>query len=81
MQKLIEEIRKRNILRAVAAYAVVAWLIIQVVIAIFPVFGVPDWATTMAVALAIVGFPICIVISWFYEWTPEGIMANDAGDY
>ena len=36
---LISELKRRNVIRVGAAYVVTAWLIIQVVETIFPVYG------------------------------------------
>lgn len=35
---LLNELKRRNVIRVATAYAVVAWLIIQVVKTIFPVY-------------------------------------------
>ncbi len=80
MRRLFDQLKRRNVLRASAGYAVVAWLIIQVVDTIFPILGVPAWVTTMVVMLIIIGFPVTIVVSWIYQWTPAGIMTEQAAD-
>jgi len=36
---LLNELKRRNVLRIAAAYLVVAWLLIYVVETIFPLFG------------------------------------------
>ena len=41
---LFAELRRRNVFRVGVAYAVVAWLLMQVADLLFPVFGAPDWA-------------------------------------
>ncbi len=33
----------------------------------------PDWMGSAVLAVLAVGFPIALVISWFYELTPEGL--------
>jgi len=77
-QSLLEELRRRHVYRVAAAYAVVGWLLIQVVTQIFPVFHLPDW-TEQAVVLAIlIGFPIALVLAWAFDATPHGIVATDA---
>lgn len=80
MGRLLNELKRRNVLRVAAAYAVVAWLVIQVVVATFPLLGVSDWVTKMIVILAIAGFPITLVVSWIYEWTPQGVMTAEAAE-
>jgi len=34
----------------------------------------------MVVILIIIGFPVTVVVSWIYQWTPAGIMTEQAAD-
>jgi len=70
---LISELRHRNVLRMAVLYAFGAWLVMQVVEAMMAVVGLPAWAGRATFALLAVGFPITLILSWFYEITPEGI--------
>ena len=67
MGRLFEQLKRRNVLRAVAGYAVAAWLLIQIADTVFPILGVPTWVTTMVVILVIIGFPVTVVVSWIYQ--------------
>ena len=67
------EIRRRNVHRVVIAYVAAAWLLIQVVETLFPIFGLSDYAVRVTVILLAVGFVPAVVLSWIYEWTPEGL--------
>jgi len=80
MGRFFEQLKRRNVLRAAAGYAVVAWLIIEVADTVFPILGVPTWVTTMVVVLIIIGFPVTVVVSWIYQWTPAGIMTEQQAD-
>lgn len=75
---LFAELRRRNVLRAGAAYAATSWLLIQVVETLFPVFGLPDTGVRLVVLLLAIGFLPVIAISWAFELTPEG-MKRDSG--
>src|SRR3984885_7436262 len=70
MQKLWEEIRRRNLHRVTAAYAVVAWGIVQAAGLLFPAFGIPDWALRLLVLLLIVALPILWVALWLSHAAP-----------
>jgi TolB-like protein/Tfp pilus assembly protein PilF len=73
------ELKRRNVYKVAVAYAVVAWLLIQVATATFPVFEIPNWATKLVIALVVLGFPIALILAWAFELTPEGIQrAADA---
>src|SRR5207253_3647345 len=67
------ELKRRNVYKVAVAYAVVAWLVIQVATQVFPFFEVPNWAVRFVVLLLILGFPVALILSWAFELTPEGI--------
>jgi TolB-like protein/Tfp pilus assembly protein PilF len=66
------EIRRRNVHRVAIAYVAAAWLLIQVAETLFPVFGLSDMAIRAVVIVLAVGFMPAVVLSWVFEWTPEG---------
>ena len=70
---LFNELKRRNVLRVGAAYIVAAWLVIQVVETLFPVYGLSDAAIRIVVALLGVGFMLILVVAWVFELTPEGL--------
>jgi eukaryotic-like serine/threonine-protein kinase len=76
MSKLFEELKRRKVFRVAAAYAVVAWLLIQVAGTVLPTFGAPTWVNQTLIFLFIIGFPVAILLAWAYEITPDGIRAD-----
>ena len=67
------ELKRRNVVKVAVAYAVVAWVLVQVVATVLPLFAAPDWIARVFTFFVVLGFPIAIVIAWAYELTPEGI--------
>jgi TolB-like protein/Tfp pilus assembly protein PilF len=67
------ELKRRNVYKVAVAYAVVAWLLIQIATQVFPFFEIPNWAVRLVVLVLILGFPVALIFSWAYEITPEGI--------
>src|SRR6266404_4478811 len=67
------ELKRRNVYKVAVAYAVVAWLVIQIATQVFPFFEIPNWAVRLVVLLLILGFPVALVLAWAFEITPEGI--------
>src|SRR5438132_4375329 len=67
------ELKRRNVYKVAVAYAIVAWLLIQVATQVFPFFEIPNWAVRLVVLLLILGFPIALLRAWAFEITPEGI--------
>ena len=71
--RFLGELHRRKVLRVAASYAIVAWLLLQVAEVTFEPLHVPDWVMTMVVLLAIIGFPIALVLAWAFDLTPDGI--------
>ena len=67
------ELKRRNVVRVAIAYAVVAWLSIEVSATTFPMLKLPEWAATFVTVLLIIGFPVAVIFAWAFELTPEGI--------
>ena len=78
---LINELKRRNVLRIGAGYVVTAWLIIQVVETIFPVYGLSDAAIRYVITGLAVGFVPALILAWAFEWTPEGIRRESEVDH
>ncbi len=71
--RLVSELKRRNVPRMAVFYAVVAWLIVQVIQVLSDIAKLPDWIGITALWLLAVGFPFALIFSWFYEITPGGI--------
>jgi TolB-like protein/Tfp pilus assembly protein PilF len=56
-----------------ALYIVAAWLIMQVAGVLIDLGNLPVWVGPIILPLLVIGFPIAIALSWFYEITPEGV--------
>lgn len=69
---LVTELRRRGVLRMAVLYAVSAWLIMQVAEVVIGLGGLPAWTGRATLAVLVIGFPIAIALSWFYELTPDG---------
>src|SRR5437773_4375925 len=74
------ELKRRNVYKVAVAYAVVAWLLMQIASQIFPFFEIPNWAVRLVVLLLVIGFPFALIIAWAFEATPEGIKRTEAAD-
>jgi adenylate cyclase len=68
-----EEIKRRKVGRVAVAYAIVAWLLVEIVVTVEAPLNLPGWMDTFVIVLVLVGFPLAIVLSWAYDLTPTGI--------
>jgi hypothetical protein len=60
---LFTELRRRNVFRFATAYVVSAWLTVQVVETLFPVFGLSAEAIRLVVILLAIGFVPAIIVA------------------
>jgi TolB-like protein/Tfp pilus assembly protein PilF len=74
------ELKRRNVYKVAIAYAVVAWLLLQIATQVFPFLEIPNWAIRLVIMLIVIGFPIALVIAWAFELTPEGIKRTEDVD-
>jgi TolB-like protein/Tfp pilus assembly protein PilF len=80
LHNFFAELKRRNVYKVAVAYAVVAWLLIQVATQVFPFFEIPNWAVRLVVLVLILGFPVALILSWAFEITPEGIKRESEVD-
>jgi adenylate cyclase len=57
------ELKRRNVYRVAIAYAVVAWLLMQIATQVFPFLEIPDWAIRLVIMLLALGFPIALFLA------------------
>ena len=77
MKKYLYELRRRHVVKSAIAYLVIAWLIIQVISILAPAFGGNQNTVKYSVIILLIGFPIWLIISWVYDFTPAGIVRTD----
>jgi TolB-like protein/Flp pilus assembly protein TadD len=72
-RKFFTELKRRKVYRVAAAYAVLAWLLIQVATQVFPFLDIPTWAVRLVIVSLLLGFPVALLLSWAFDLTPSGI--------
>ena len=71
------ELKRRNVYKVAAAYAVIAWLLIQAASILFPTFEAPPWLMKVLVVIVAAGFVIALLIAWTFEMTPDGMKRTE----
>lgn len=71
---IFAELRRRNVFRVGVAYAVGAWLLLQLTEVLSELLTLPEKVGPVVVALVVIGLPITLILAWLYEMTPQGIM-------
>jgi adenylate cyclase len=72
------ELRRRKVVRAAVVYVVAAWVVVEVASVLFPALLLPDWTQRLVLGLAMLGFPLALVLAWAFELSPEGIRREPA---
>lgn len=70
------ELKRRKVIRVAIMYAIVAWVVVEVSSVMFPGMLLPDWSVRLVIGLAILGFPIALVLAWTVELTSEGLKTD-----
>ena len=80
MKSFFAELKRRKVHRVAIAYAIAAWLLIQIATQVFPFFEIPNWAVRLIVLVLVLGFPIALTLSWIFDLTPQGIRRTEESD-
>jgi len=78
MAKVFAELKRRQMFRVAAAYAVVAWLLLQIVNNVAPVLDLPVWVARAFLLALVIGFPIALLFVWMRDLPPTDAAAPKA---
>ncbi len=67
------ELKRRNVFKVAIAYAIAAWILIEITATTFPILKLPDWSVTLVTVLVLIAFPLTLILAWAFELTPEGL--------
>ncbi|MDX1577315.1 MAG: hypothetical protein R3266_02480, partial [Gemmatimonadota bacterium] len=69
----LAELKRRKVYRVAVVYVIVAIGALELADVLVPATVLPAWSEEFFVVLAIVGFPIVVVLAWVFDVTPEGV--------
>jgi len=67
------ELKRRNVFRVGIAYAVTAWILLQVADLVLENLSAPPIVMKVFMLALAIGFPIALIFAWAFELTPEGL--------
>jgi TolB-like protein len=70
------ELKRRKVHRVAIYYAAAAWPLIEIAYAFLSAFNAPGWVSQVVLVGYASGFPIALLLAWYYQWTPQGIRAD-----
>ncbi len=68
-----DELKRRNVFRVGIAYAVSAWILLQVVDLVLENITAPAWIMQIFMLALAIGFPVALIFAWAFELTPDGV--------
>ena len=74
MNRFFAELKRRKVYAIAVAYLLAGWALAQGLAQVLPVFDVPNWVVRLLVVLIIIGFPVALTLSWFFDLTRYGIV-------
>jgi len=72
----LTEMRRRRVCRAITMYSLAMWLVCQIVDVVSPALELPDWTLKLVIVFGLIGLPVIIIMSWLFEITPDGLVAE-----
>ena len=73
-KKFFAELKRRRVYSVAVAYLVGGWALAQGIAQVLPVFDIPNWVVRLTVLLIVLGFPVALAFSWFFDLTRYGIV-------
>ena len=73
-QTFFAELKRRKVYSVAIAYVVGGWALAQGIAQVLPVFDTPNWVVRLLVVLIVLGFPVALTLSWFFDFTRYGIV-------
>src|SRR5881275_3701211 len=74
LKKFFAELKRRKVYTVAIAYVVGGWALAQGISQLLPVFDIPIWVVRLVVLLIVFGFPLALILSWFFDFTRYGIV-------
>jgi len=74
----LAELKRRRVFRVMVGYGIFAFAVLQVIEPIMHGAGLPDWVLKAALVALAVGFPVALILAWFFDLTAQGVIRTSA---
>jgi len=78
LSKFWQELKRRRVFSVVTAYTATGYIIIEVTNNLVSPLHLPPWIPTLVILLLIAGLPVAIILSWIFDFTPQGIKKTES---
>ena len=72
------ELKRRKVVQVIIIYATTSFVLIELANNVTEPLKLPEWTPTLVIIILLVGFPLAIIFSWIFDFTPEGIRKTKA---
>lgn len=69
-----QQLRRRRVTGTVLLYLAVAFFVLEATLFVAPRIGLPEWGVRVAFGVAVLGFPLAVVLAWTYDVTRRGVV-------
>jgi len=76
--KFWQELKRRRVFSVVTTYGATAYILIEVTNNIVSPLHLPTWIPTLVILLLIAGLPVAIILSWIFDFTPQGLKKTES---
>jgi TolB-like protein/Flp pilus assembly protein TadD len=76
-QRFFAELKRRRVFRVAAVYGATAFVVVQAADVLQEALRLPEAFLTGVTVVALLGFPLAIVLAWAYDRTPQGVVRTD----
>ena len=74
---LFEEARRRRLFRVVVLYVLVGLATLEGAGNLGSALNFPGWTNTLVALVVLAGFPVAILVGWFFDFTASGFVRTD----
>jgi adenylate cyclase len=74
VSRFFAELKRRKVYTIAIGYVVGGWALAQGIAQVLPVFDIPIWVIRLLVVLIVLGFPLALALSWFFDLTRYGVV-------
>ena len=70
---LFAELKRRRVFRVMVGYAIFAFAVLQIAEPLMHGLHLPEWSLTAIIAALAVGFPVALILAWWFDLTARGV--------
>ena len=73
-QRFLAELKRRSVFRVAAVYGATAFVVVQAADVLQEALHLPEAFLSGVAVVALLGFPLAIVLAWAFDRTPQGVV-------